>query len=242
MLRPRRVSTSRGKKSVSQIWVGSKGGRPQRGGKNLGVFVPIWLVITQAPSWPAIQEQTHPKFVPLRWGRPLFDPAQTGLCNFGWVWSSMIKCPLPKRGGFDETGENDEFVFYRVKQGLCSSDPAKTTKHFIPWSNGPSCWGVPVRRCEHCPHHEGTNLYMATCFRAGQKPLKIAAWIFSGPPLGWGFSGPNRATAAADVRCDSHRTPPNRKRYEKISLAMRKPLSLLWIHRNSSTKAPAKIL
>ena len=32
-----------------------------------------------------------PKFVPPRWGRPQFDPTQTGLCKFGWVWSSLIK-------------------------------------------------------------------------------------------------------------------------------------------------------
>ena len=31
-----------------------------------------------------------PKFVPPRWGPPPFDPAQTGLCKFGWVWSSLI--------------------------------------------------------------------------------------------------------------------------------------------------------
>ena len=29
-----------------------------------------------------------PKFVPC-WGRPAFDPTQTGLCKFGWVWSSL---------------------------------------------------------------------------------------------------------------------------------------------------------
>ena len=29
----------------SPVWVGSKGGRPQRGGTNLGVFVPIWPVM-----------------------------------------------------------------------------------------------------------------------------------------------------------------------------------------------------
>ena len=32
-----------------------------------------------------------PKFVPPRWGRPPFDPTQTGLCKFGWVWSSLKK-------------------------------------------------------------------------------------------------------------------------------------------------------
>ena len=30
-----------------------------------------------------------PKFVPPRWGRPPSDPTQTGLCKFGWVWSSL---------------------------------------------------------------------------------------------------------------------------------------------------------
>ena len=33
-----------------------------------------------------------PKFVPPRWGRPRFDPTQTGLCKFGWVWSSLKSC------------------------------------------------------------------------------------------------------------------------------------------------------
>ena len=31
-----------------------------------------------------------PKFVPPRRGRPRFDPTQTGLCKFGWVWSSLM--------------------------------------------------------------------------------------------------------------------------------------------------------
>ena len=30
-----------------------------------------------------------PKFVPPRRGRPRVDPTQTGLCKFGWVWSSL---------------------------------------------------------------------------------------------------------------------------------------------------------
>ena len=29
------------------------------------------------------------KFVHPRCGRPPFDPTQTGLCKFGWVWSSL---------------------------------------------------------------------------------------------------------------------------------------------------------
>ena len=68
----------------SPVWVGSKGGRPQRGGTNSGVFVPIWPVIAQASSWhrPYRNKRTT-KFVPPCWGRPLFDPTQTGLCKFG---------------------------------------------------------------------------------------------------------------------------------------------------------------
>ena len=41
-----------------------------------------------------------PKFVPLRWGRPRLDPTQTGLCKFGWVWSSLTKFNRPKREDF----------------------------------------------------------------------------------------------------------------------------------------------
>ena len=43
--------------SVAGSWVV---GRPQRGGTNLGVFVPIWPATTPASSWLAIKEQTHP--------------------------------------------------------------------------------------------------------------------------------------------------------------------------------------
>ena len=31
-----------------------------------------------------------PKFAPPRRGRPRFDPTQTGLCTFGWIWSAPI--------------------------------------------------------------------------------------------------------------------------------------------------------
>ena len=37
-------------------------------------------------------------------------------------------CPLPKGGGVDENGENDELALQPVKQGPCCSDPVKTTK------------------------------------------------------------------------------------------------------------------
>ena len=47
-----------------------------------------------AGHYPGILMTSHigtntPKFVPPRWGRPRFDPTQTGLCKFGWVWSSL---------------------------------------------------------------------------------------------------------------------------------------------------------
>ena len=31
-------------------------------------------------------------------------------------------CPLPKRGRFDESGENDEFAFYPLKTGFPSEN------------------------------------------------------------------------------------------------------------------------
>ena len=36
-----------------------------------------------------------PKFVRPRRGRPPLDPTQTGLCKFGWVWSSLIPLVEP---------------------------------------------------------------------------------------------------------------------------------------------------
>ena len=39
------------------------------------------------------------------------------------VFGKPCFCPLPKRGRFDENGENDEFAFYSLKQGS-----PKTTK------------------------------------------------------------------------------------------------------------------
>ena len=31
--------------------------------------------------------------------------------------------PLPKKGGFDENGENDKFTFYPVKRGFALQTP-----------------------------------------------------------------------------------------------------------------------
>ena len=63
--------------------VGSNCGRPQRGGTNLGVFVPIWPVINPGIVMTGHIRTSTPKFVPPRCGRPPFDPTQTGLCKFG---------------------------------------------------------------------------------------------------------------------------------------------------------------
>ena len=73
----------------SPVWVGSSGGRPQRGRTNLGVFCSY-----MAGHYPGILMTGHigtntPKFVRPRRGRPPLDPTQTGLCKFGWVWSSL---------------------------------------------------------------------------------------------------------------------------------------------------------
>ena len=86
--RPVRGGVSRSGVQGSKIYVLSS-----EPGTNLGVFVPIWPVITPASSCPAIQEQTNtPKFVPPRRGRPPFDPTQAGLCK--WVCLEFAECSL----------------------------------------------------------------------------------------------------------------------------------------------------
>ena len=65
------------------------GGRPQRGGYKFGRVCSY-----MAGHYPGILMTGHigtntPKFVPPRWGRPPFDPTQTGLCKFGCVWSAL---------------------------------------------------------------------------------------------------------------------------------------------------------
>ena len=54
---------------------------PQREGTNLGVFVPVWLVLRRC-------EATNFWCV---WSAS-FRPAQARLCNFVWVWSSLKLC------------------------------------------------------------------------------------------------------------------------------------------------------
>ena len=73
----------------SPVWVGPKGGHPQRGGSNLGVFVPIWPVSSHTNVMTGHIGTNTPKFVPSRWGWQPFGPTQTGLCKFGWAWSSL---------------------------------------------------------------------------------------------------------------------------------------------------------
>ena len=75
----------------SPIWVGSKGGRPQRGGTNMVVRLFLY-----GRSWGCLVMTGHigtntPKFVPPRWGRPPFDPTQTGLCKFGRGFGARLK-------------------------------------------------------------------------------------------------------------------------------------------------------
>ena len=54
-----------------------KGGRPQRGGTNLGVFVPMWPGHKHAGVVTGHVGMNTPKFVPPCWGRPPFHPTQT---------------------------------------------------------------------------------------------------------------------------------------------------------------------
>ena len=44
------------------------------------------------------------------------------------VFGKPCFCPLPKRGRFDENGENDEFAFYPLKTRASLLRPLKTTK------------------------------------------------------------------------------------------------------------------
>ena len=44
------------------------------------------------------------------------------------VFGKPCFCPLPKRGRFDENGENDEFAFYPLKTRFWLLRPPKTTK------------------------------------------------------------------------------------------------------------------
>ena len=44
------------------------------------------------------------------------------------VFGKPCFCPLPKRGHFDENGENDEFAFYPLKTRVWLLRPPKTTK------------------------------------------------------------------------------------------------------------------
>ena len=59
------------------------------GATNLGVFVPIWPFMRHSGVMTGHIGTNKPKFVPSHWGRPPFGPTQTGLCKFGWVWSSL---------------------------------------------------------------------------------------------------------------------------------------------------------
>ena len=43
-------------------------------------------------------------------------------------FGKLCFCPLPKRGRFDENGENDEFAFYSLKTRASLLRPPKTTK------------------------------------------------------------------------------------------------------------------
>ena len=44
------------------------------------------------------------------------------------VFGTPCFCPLPKRGRFDENGENDEFAFCLLKTRSSLLRPLKTTK------------------------------------------------------------------------------------------------------------------
>ena len=55
-----------------------------------------------------------------------FGPFCRGRTNR--VFGKPCFCPLPKRGRFDENGENDEFAFYPLKKRVSLLRPPQTTK------------------------------------------------------------------------------------------------------------------
>ena len=66
-----------------------------------------------------------PKCVPLRWGRPPFDPTQTGLCKFRWVWSSLTL---------------DHYVATVLPNNVNFSLPEEQPRGYLPeFSTQPSC-------------------------------------------------------------------------------------------------------
>ena len=118
-------------------------------GTNLCVFVPIWPVITLAgvvTGHIGTNTHTHKKTCTPRWGRPLFDPTQTGLCEFGWVWSSLIKRFLPiTRVARKHTLFARAFTVLSQEENSANSDLPPTPwsgpfrDHGLrPWSQSPS--------------------------------------------------------------------------------------------------------
>ena len=72
----------------------------------------------------------HPS--PLKGISGVLAPSGPGLA-FSWggtnsVFGKPCFCPLPKRGRFDENGENDEFAFYPLKTRASLLTPPRSTK------------------------------------------------------------------------------------------------------------------
>ena len=74
----------------------SNSGHPHRGGTNLGVFLPIWLVVL-----PSCEATTLG--VLIRVISP-YSNTVTGICNFGWVWSSRETTIKLELFGFEGVG------------------------------------------------------------------------------------------------------------------------------------------
>ena len=56
---------------------------------NVTTIYDIFCPVPFLPSPFGFRRTNTPKLVRPRWGQPPFDPTQTGLCKFGWVWSSL---------------------------------------------------------------------------------------------------------------------------------------------------------
>ena len=89
-------------------------------------FAPNFPVVIECfRGWHRGGRQFHFIFAALR---TLFFVQQNDRGRTSRVFGKPCLCPLPKRGHFDENGENDEFAFYPLKTRVWLLKPPKTTK------------------------------------------------------------------------------------------------------------------
>ena len=105
-----------------------------------------------AGHYPAILMTGHkgtntPKFVPPCWGPRRFDPTQTGLCKFGWVWSSLKELRENILGKLIRQYLRSRPPFTGV---LLGPGPESGPRSAFFWAILGTCLGVPQRVLFEC--------------------------------------------------------------------------------------------